>query len=77
MGVRVGIDEARHHEKPARVEIVGGRRPREPRSHRGDPVTVDENVGALECRRVAAEDLTTADEERHRGYFRSGSRSFV
>ena len=65
VGVRVGVDEARHDEKAARVDVGGDRRPREPRSHRGDPVALDEDIGTLECRRVAAEDLAAVDEERH------------
>ena len=77
VAVRVGVDEARHHEKAARVDVAVGRRPREPCAHRGDAVAFDKDVGALERGRVAAEDLAAADEERHGGYFRSGSRSFV
>ena len=77
VAVRVRVDEARHHEKAARIDVAVGRRPRQPRAYRGDAVALDEDVGALERGRVAAKDLAAADEERHRGYFRSGSRSFV
>ena len=77
VAVRVRVDEARHHEKAAHVDVAVGGRPREPRSYRGDAVALDKDVGALERGRVAAEDLAAADEERHGGYFRSGSRSFV
>ncbi len=77
MAVRVRVDEAGHHDEAARVDVAVGARARNARADRGDAVALDDDVGALERGRVAAQDLAAADDERHRDYFRSGSRSFV
>jgi hypothetical protein len=54
-GVAVGVDEARHHDRAARVDHRRPFRGLEVGADRGDPLAFDEDVGALEVADLAVE----------------------
>ena len=63
MGVRV--DEAGEDDVPAGIDDPRALRRGKRRPNAGDAVTVDEDVGARERRRAAAQDPATANQECH------------